>query len=66
MTTIDSVHVEVADKDRSADFRPGGKFSQFAELRHVLPEKYSSPVKSPLKAEVVPEGENVFVFELTN
>jgi len=40
--------------------------SSYPELRPALPPKYSKPGMSGLKAEVTPDAENHFRFELTN
>lgn len=40
--------------------------SSYPEMRPALPPRYSNPGTSNLKAEVTPDGENHFRFELTN
>ena len=57
-------HTVVIGKYRQA---PGGDpDSPYPETVAVLPEKYGSPLTSPLRATVTAEGPNDFRFELTD
>lgn len=38
--------------------------SDYPETKNVLPPRYASPVSSPLRADVTPDGENCFRFDL--
>ena len=38
--------------------------ADYLGLRHVLPEQYASPARSPLRATVTANGPNDFAFEL--
>ena len=42
----------------------GKDASAYADSRNALPNRYASPLTSPLRANVSPDGENHFRFDL--
>ena len=58
-------HVVCVSKFVPIEGKDAGKdASAYADSRNALPNRYASPLTSPLRAEVSPDGKNHFRFDL--
>ena len=64
-TVVISRQIPVPKHQLSPDFQPGGRFSRYPQMRESLPERYASPLQSPLKVTVSAGEDNHFTFDLT-